>query len=110
MGENELSDFRHSKSETNADAGNEAEIVYNAEPEMGENIKLSIKTTEREYAKTKKKYENAMGHIKEIETDSSSLHSQINELRSLCMEQTSTISKLQKTLNSEHCELCKYTE
>merc|ERR1712228_869194 len=109
--ENELSDIQYTNTSKNDEAndGNE-EIVYNAELEMDENVKLSIKTTEREYAKTKKKYENAMCHIKEIETDSSMLHSQINELRSICMDQTSTISKLEKKLNSDHCNLSKFNE
>jgi len=73
-----------------------AEIVYNAE------IETSIKTTEKQYEITLQKYQAAVTEMNEMEKHSQMLHSQINELRSICMDQTSTISKLEKKITENN--------
>jgi len=76
-----------------------------SERESAKLIKHSIAVTERECSAVRRKYENAMDHVKEMEQHSAMLHDQINELRSICIDQTNTISALKKKINAEHCDL-----
>eukprot|EP01083_Nonionella_stella_P096366 270873_1 len=89
------------------------ETVYNAEMIEEEEekehkgaIQSSIKTTEEEYAKTQKKYEHVMTEMKEVEQNSAKLHSQITELRSICLDQSNTIASLKKQMNSDKKRDC----
>jgi len=93
------------------DESSKEEAVYNAElvdDGNAQQIKASIAITEKECAFSRQKYENAMDHIKEMEQHSSMLHDQINELRSICMDQNQTISSMKKSMEGNHCELKEY--